>query len=113
MQCLCGFIRPTYPSDHQTGRTKGNGMSEIDQLRADFSTVRAWMVACEEWSAEDAVEIGAGIADAVQRQIAGEMGFWRDWMAHWAGIARAHDAQMAALDRAAAAWWLAEGRKAA
>lgn len=88
-------------------------MSEIDQLRADFSTVRAWMVACEEWSAEDATEIGAGIADAVQRQIVGEIAFWCDWMRRWKAIAQAHKSQMDELNRAAAAWWLAQGRQAA
>ena len=91
-------------------------MTAIQQLRADFMTVRTWMLGCGEWTPDDAVEIGAGIADAVkagEQGAYGELHFWCDWMARWATIARAHDAQMAALDRAAAAWWLAEGRKAA
>jgi hypothetical protein len=39
-------------------------MTAIKQLRANYATVRAWMVACGEWSVEDAVDIGACIADA-------------------------------------------------
>jgi hypothetical protein len=91
-------------------------MTAIEQLRANYATVRAWMVACGEWSVEDAVDIGACIADAAQaaqQGVYGELAFWCDWMSHWADIATAHKQQMDALDRAAALWWLETGRKVA
>lgn len=86
-------------------------MSQIEKLRADFALVRGWMVACEEWTATDAAEIGAGIAAAVGDS--GELAFWCEWMARWAEIALAHRSQMDALYRAAALWWIETGRKGA
>jgi hypothetical protein len=88
-------------------------MSEVDVLRADFRTVRDWMVRYEGWTVDQANEVGAGIADAVRRQDAGELTFWGDWMARFASMSRAHADQMAALDREAAAWWLGQQRRAA
>jgi len=88
-------------------------MTNIDSLRADYLAVRAWMVLYGEWTADEATEIGAAIADAVQRQDAGELAFWGEWMARFAVMARAHQDQMAAIDREAAAWWLGQQRRAA
>lgn len=88
-------------------------MTNIDVLRADYLIVRAWMVRFGEWSAAEASEIGAAIADVVQRQDAGEMAFWGEWMARYAVIASAHADQMQALEETAAAWWIAQQRRAA
>jgi hypothetical protein len=88
-------------------------MREVDVLRADFRTVRDWMVRYGEWTVDQGSEIGAAIADAVQRRDTGEPAFWGDWMARYAVMARAHQDQMAALDREAAAWWMGQQRRAA
>jgi hypothetical protein len=88
-------------------------MTDLDTLRADYLTVRAWMVKCEEWTADEAAEIGTAIADAVQRQDAGELAFWGEWMARYALVAKAHESQMQALEREAVVWWAEQKRRAA
>ncbi len=86
---------------------------DLDTLRSDFVVVRAWMVKYEEWTPDEAAEIGAGIAEAVKAGDSGELAFWAEWMARFAECARAHESQMAALDAAAAAWWAEQKRRAA
>ena len=82
-------------------------------LRADFATVRAWMVKYEEWTQADAGEVGAAIAQAVKANDVGELAFWSEWMARFAEMAHAHAAQMDAMDQAAAAWWAEKQRRSA
>lgn len=86
---------------------------DLDKLRSDFVAVRAWMVKYEEWTSDEAAEIGAGIAAAVNAGDAGELAFWSEWMARFAEMARAHEDQMCMLDRNAAAWWADRQRRAA
>ena len=86
---------------------------DLDKLRSDFVTVRAWMVKYEEWSAEDAADVGAGIGAAVKDGDAGELAFWSEWMARFAEMAQAHEDQMRLLDRNAAAWFADRQRRAA
>ena len=85
----------------------------VAKFRADFVAVRTWMVKYEEWTADDATEIGVGIAAAVKVSDAGELAFWSEWMARFAEMARAHEDQMRMLDRNAAAWWAEQQRRAA
>jgi hypothetical protein len=86
---------------------------ELDALRADFRTAAAWCLDCGEWSDEDVAEIGQAIKAAIDAQDLGEVAFWCEFMARYAVMARAHQDQMAALDREAAAWWLGQQRRAA
>lgn len=86
---------------------------DLDKLRTDFVAVRAWMVKYEEWSAEEAAEVGAGIGAAVRDGDAGELAFWSEWMAGYAEMAKAHEDQMRILDINAAAWWAERKRRAA
>ena len=58
-------------------------MTELETLRKDFADTRAMMLHPEvqEWTAEQASEIGAGIAECVKANDAGELRFWCDWFA--------------------------------
>jgi hypothetical protein len=86
---------------------------DLDKLRSDFMAVRAWMVKYEEWTADEAAEVCAGIGAAVKDGDAGELAFWSDWMDRFAEMAKAHEDQMRMLDRNAAAWWVNQQRRAA
>ncbi len=85
----------------------------LQTLRVDFRAVAVWFLACGEWSEADVAEIGQSIAEAAQRQDAGELVFWSEWMARHAVAVKAHGAQMAVLEHEAAAWWSEQMRRAA
>lgn len=74
----------------------------MDKLRADYKLVRDWFVRYEEWTADEAAEIGAGIAEAVKVGDAGELAFWAWWFDRYATAAAAHQAHMDALAKWAA-----------
>jgi hypothetical protein len=65
-------------------------MTEIDTLRRDFIDTRSMMLHpdVQEWTPEQAREIGAGIAECVKSMDAGELRFWCDWFALRAEAAR-------------------------
>lgn len=99
-------------SNGTDGRQEGVAIS-LQALRADFARVRAWMVKYGEWTRSESDEVGAAIAAAAKADEAGELRFWGEWMARYAECALAHEAQMVALDVAAARWWADQQRRAA
>lgn len=80
---------------------------DLNTLRADFVTARDWLVQFDEWSAQDAEDIGAEIRAALVAQDDGYLAFWADWMARYAEMARDHTAYQAHLD----AWAREEVRR--
>ena len=71
---------------------QGTRAGDIAQLRADFADAGAMMVEHGEWTVEQALQIGLGIAEAVKASEAGDDGeffFWRDWFALRGEAARA------------------------
>ena len=79
--------------DQQTeaGRQSAKPLATA-QLRADFADARKMMVECGEWSVEQSLQIGLGIAEAVKEAEAGEYGmlrWWCDWFAIRGEAARA------------------------
>lgn len=98
-------------SQTEQGSQEG-GAEGLQALRADFATVRAWMVEYEEWTPDQADEIGQGIRSAVEANDLGELAFWRAWMANMSQIAASHRARMLELERQAAEWVMAVRRAA-
>ena len=88
----------------------------LNTLRADFSTVRAFFVRFEEWTPDEASEVGEAIALAVNAANAGDAGelaFWSWWMRRYAEVASGHLAYVADVERRAAEWCLSQQRLAA
>ena len=98
-------------SQTEQGSQEG-GAEGLQALRADFATVRAWMVEYEEWTPAQADEIGQGIRAAVEANDLGDLAFWRAWMANMSQIAASHRARMLELERQAAEWVMAVRRAA-
>jgi hypothetical protein len=86
---------------------------DIAALRTDFVAVRVFFLECGEWNAEQAAAIASDIGDCAKQDDMGMLAFWCEWFAHWGRIARAHAAQMVAIELAAADWWREQGRRAA
>jgi len=63
-------------------------MTDIKQLRLDYTAVKAWMLDCGEWSPEQADEIGQAIKAALDGQEAGYLAWWAEWLSTWALVAR-------------------------
>jgi hypothetical protein len=68
---------------------QGTQADRITALRADFSDARAMMVEHGEWTLEQALQIGLGIAEAINANDTGMLAFWCDWFALRGEAARA------------------------
>jgi hypothetical protein len=56
-------------------------MTELETLRRDFADTRSMMISFNEWTPAQAAEVGAGIADVVKSNDAGELRVWCAWFA--------------------------------
>lgn len=88
-------------------------MIDVEKLRRDYMAVAGWLVDCGEWTGAESHEVGQAIKTALDQQESGYLAYWAEWMAYWAGLARAHAERMTYLNQAASAWAREQGRKAA
>lgn len=86
-------------------------MVNVENLRRDYMLVASWMVRYEEWTGQEAQEIGAEIKAALAAKDEGYLAFWAEWFERYAEMARCHQAEMERLDQAARDW-VAEQRRA-
>lgn len=73
-------------------------MVKVENLRRDYMLVAGWMVRYEEWTGQDAQDIGAEIKAALAAKDEGYLAFWADWMARYAEMAQAHIDYQARLE---------------
>ncbi|MCL2829403.1 MAG: hypothetical protein FWD77_01545 [Betaproteobacteria bacterium] len=71
----------------------------IEQMRADFLTLAAWLKASEGWSEAEVEEMRAAVQEAVERGDEALMACWAAWLAERSAQAKALRERVIAFEK--------------